>query len=291
MADPPVTSKEFLDKYSKDTIRATWTATGIFTGIAYGSGVLIRPFAPATAGKVASLGSSTHLPPPTQFKGAAFPRAGALTLFNALPAPGWIVPPEVFGLKPGYLIEPGEFGPDATKLLHLAGLEPTQERADQFRAMQADKISLEHFRFVPLLDTPTLIAWHQKINTPDFQRDNPNTRASELSSIVYAQLLKRQVFSEQPADDFERVLLSHAAPKKTPAEPHAPKQQPANPLPLPPAVPAPTVAPTTKGIFGVIATSARNAPETFQPVNDNAISNVAAATGIRKQLVSERFDP
>jgi hypothetical protein len=283
MAEPPVTSQPYLDKYESDVVSGTWQATGIFTAISYGSGLLVRPVAPKTAGKIASLGSSTHLPPATEFKGAAFPRAGLLTLFNALPAPGWIFPPEVFGLKPGYLVAPGEFGPGASKLLHLAGVEPSKERADFFASVTADKVSLETIRFVPLLDTPTLVKWHQLVNTPEFLAQNPNTRASELSAIVYAQLLKRKVFDVQPADDFERGLLANATPKNPPV----------NPLPAatPATSPAATPATSPAGIFSTVAASIRNAPETFQPTNSHAINNVAAATGLRKQLATERFDP
>jgi hypothetical protein len=274
MAEPPVTSQPYLDKYESDVVSGTWQATGIFTAISYGSGLLVRPVAPKTAGKIASLGSSTHLPPATEFKGAAFPRAGLLTLFNALPAPGWIFPPEVFGLKPGYLVAPGEFGPGASKLLHLAGVEPSKERADFFASVTADKVSLETIRFVP-----------------EFLAQNPNTRASELSAIVYAQLLKRKVFDVQPADDFERGLLANATPKNPPVNPLPAATPATSPAATPATSPAATPATSPAGIFSTVAASIRNAPETFQPTNSHAINNVAAATGLRKQLATERFDP
>lgn len=82
---------------------------------------------------------------------------------------------------------------------------------------------------------------------------------------------------------------------------------PAAPIPVTPAIPIPAPGaapplpfgsvvnvptPTSAGSFlNVVATSARAAPESFEPVNGKAIANVARATGIRKQLATERDDP
>lgn len=301
MAEPPTTSEAFLNKYESDVVKGTWKATGIFTGIAYGAGLFVRPIAPKTAGVIASGGSATHLPPPEAFKGPAFPRAGIVTLFNAVPAPGWITPPEVLGIKPGFIVEPGDVGENTGELLELAGLQPTPTRVDQYNAVEADKLSLYYHRIVPGLSTPTLIAWHGDINSPDFQQNNPKARASELSVIVYGELLKRKVYTVPGATDFERGLRRHALPVfppylppgGIPAPPPATGSPPAaGSPPAPGPVPGPGSAPHPPGgIFGPLAASARSAPESFDPVNGKAIANVARATGIRKQLATEREDP
>lgn len=291
MADPAPTSPEFLGKYQKDAVHATWEATGIFSGVAYGSGLLIRPFAPSTAGGVAQYGSATHLPPST-VKGAAYPRAGPAILFNAFPAPGWIVPPEVVGLSPGYLVAPGEFGGTISPALQLAGIEPTAERAEQARAVKADAIAVQQIAMYRVTPTPLLIDLHNRLNSADIAQQNPNIRPPELSAFVFAELLRRGVTTVTPANPFEAGLLQQRLPVVAPpANPPVgifPGEVPGTSAPLPSSTNHISGA---SGIGGDLVAFGSSQPILNRPANEHAIANANAATGIRRELATEKFDP
>lgn len=281
MADPfrPGVTPRQVEEARRDQLRAVGKATGIVGGITAANYFLNAPGGPIVQ-KPLQIGLTGVEVKKTDAGRAAVRIPRATFLVALAPTPLGYVPAEYYGLPPDVYKQ---------KLGRKIGSKPpffeaTEARKSVFRATElAD--DLGH----TIMGTPK----SSYIIPPGELKIPAGPIRISAADLAWLQSLPPGVSQTQ-------VLIPLLEKRQSDFVFQAPKQ-PTQPLdeffPDRPSVRlVPPVAPRVTAILdefsdNLISLPGSTQPETFVPTNQAGVNNQAAATGIRKELVTERADP
>lgn len=246
---PPPTTPELRTEARQQMAKDTIGSLFLFSALAEGAGRFLYPRSKGGAEVVAKDISGFELEP-VPGTPRARPRLGLVSLFGLAPVPVGYVPPEVYGLRPDFVVEKEKRkSPEHRRDIGLfffrqLGADPGGPREAYANAKEADLFrdyytARLQFRSDRELRTTVLDPQTAITPTPFFYY-----RPEEIRLIAAQELQRRGA-------------------------------------PLPPLPP---------GVFNVVPDGTVH-PALVQPVTDAAKAIQDAATGILKELVSERADP